>query len=127
MEAPDAWKEKEREIERLEHQSKLNSSEKKWNLHYFDFCRLISQAVKSSVHVFACVSVRDSVQGAEKRVETVTIDNCVSDEIVSNFSECAFSDVRSKGNGAPRCRGALEMSTSCCRCEPMETAPSLWR
>ena len=30
----------------------------------FDFCRLISQAVISSVPVFACVSVRDSVQVA---------------------------------------------------------------
>ena len=32
-----------------------------------------------------------------------------------------------KGNGAPRCGCALEMSLSCCMCEHMETAQSLWR
>ena len=30
-----------------------------------------------------------------------------------------------RGNGAPRREDALEMSVSCCVCEPMETAQSL--
>ena len=29
------------------------------------------------------------------------------------------------GSGASRCGGTLEMSMSCCMCEPMETAQSL--
>ena len=40
-------------------------------------------------------------------------------------SRCVTLTVLCRGNGAPRREDALEMSMSCCMCEPMETAQSL--
>ena len=44
------------------------------------------------------------------------------------FFESSFSDVngvQTERTDAPRCGGALEISMSCCMCEPLETAQSL--
>ena len=57
------------------------------------------------------------------RVGALTYDNYVPADIIVKFLDRDF--LPNRGIGAPRCGGALEMSISCCMCEPMETAQSL--
>ena len=82
------------------------------------------------LHVHVCVILYTWRPGCWKtRVGTFTKDIYVSAEIIASFLDRGSQTwtLSDKGLGALGCRGAERRPMSCCMCEPMRTAQSLWR
>ena len=75
-------------------------------------------------------NMQDTPGGADNtRCKTNKMTTMSHEKLSSIFCIVLFRRERysNEGIGAPRCGGAKEIPMSCCMCEPMETAQSLWR